>query len=548
MVSMTWCGCLCDAAEDAAEWVEDTVNDCVDAVADAVTDAVETVGGWIEDAAEWVKETAESVGECIADVAEKVWDWITETASNVWEWVKEVAGDVWEWTTGAIDTAWDWVCEASSTAWDWISNAAKTVWDAIVIAANAVADFVEEKVVPFLLDVLWVLTHIDDLLIAGALGLICLMTGQDEKEYDVIEGMFMLDEEALSDRLVAFLPIEKKYVIVSDIHLFVAGDPLDKFRQIGNHELYQVVLATYYASGHTLIENGDIEDLWMRETTLSGALLEETFDVLGYPFGDILQEDYEENRVRSQAVKIFNNNADVYQTIRNLFHNTGRYIRILGNHDDFWRNSEYLEGLQIVYPGIEVFDYVFLGNYDDNPHSHSGQSPRVIVAHGHQLDAWNNHVCRAAGAMITEAVSGIPSLAASVVERSEWEEKLNGLGFDNELSESIASIDEEEFYENITDNFRNQPYVPEFILGHTHHALKDPLLSGWTHIPALKWTGEGRFPEYTNDGTAGRWEQFIWCVTVENQQISVHGWTWGSDGNPLMYTFEGRDSNYLRAV
>lgn len=139
-------------------------------------------------------------------------------------------------------------------------------------------------------------------------------------------------------------------------------------------------------------------------------------------------------------------------------------------------------------------------------------------------------------------VSGIPSLAASVVERSEWEEKLRGLGFNNELSESMFAIDEVEFYETIEDDFSNHLYVPQFILGHTHKALKDPLIPGWMY------RDEWRFSEYINDGTAGRWEQFIWCVTVEDGTVKLHGWTWGSDGKPHVYTFTGGFADYLQVA
>jgi hypothetical protein len=240
-------------------------------------------------------------------------------------------------------------------------------------------------------------------------------------------------------------------------------------------------------------------------------------------------------------VKIFDNNQDVYQTIRALFHDKQRFVRLSGNHDDAWRSEDFLPGLQLMYPGLQVADYALIGDYAAAPLAY-GSTPRVIVAHGHQLDAWNNSVCRAAGAAITESVSGIPSLAASVTERSEWEKNLAGLGFPNELSEDIASIDELEFYETIENDFSNYPYVPQFILGHTHRALEDPLIPGWMY------RDEWNFTEYTNDGTAGRWEQFIWCATVENGAVALHGWTWGSDGKPFGYQFKGGYADFLRPV
>jgi hypothetical protein len=333
-----------------------------------------------------------------------------------------------------------------------------------------------------------------------------------------------------------------------NLHLFVGGDPLDRFKQIGNDQLYQVMLLSYYSAGYSLIENGDIEDLWMREQSLSAEIYEDLLGSLGFPVGDYLEDEYEDNRVRSQAFKIFDNNAEVYNVIRNLFHNNSRFIRVAGNHDDYWRSEEYLPGLQMVYPGIKVFDYVFIGNYEDGLHNHNNNSPYYIIAHGHQMDAWNTYACRTAGAYITESASGIPSLAAEVTERSEWENKLLGAGFENELSESLASIDEVEFYQNITDDFSDQPYTPHFIIGHTHHGLKDPLLPGWDYNPSLRWTGEGRFSSYTNDGTAGRWEEFIWCASVDQGRVGLHGWTWDTNGNPIVYNFDGTGSNNLQAV
>lgn len=540
---MSWCGGLCDAVEDAADAVVDAAEDAVDAVTDAVDDALDYVSEGLEELGEWVEETAEDIAELVEKVATKVWDWITETASNIWDWIKKVAGDIWEWTTGALEDAWDWVKEAASDAWDWISSAASTVWEAIVDIADKIVDFIEEKVVPFLTDLFWILTHIDDFIIAGIRGLLCLLTEQDEKEYDLIEGMYMMDKEALSDRIISFLPNNNKYVIFSDHHLFVGGSELDKFRQLGNHELYKLVLASYYVNGFTLIENGDIEDLWLHDPSLGEAIYDEVTDVLGWPIGTAMEEDHEDARIRHQAVRIFDNNSDVYQTIRNLFHNNGRFVRLVGNHDNAWRKGKYLKGLQVIYPGIKVYDYAFVGNYPNYLPVYQNH-PEVIIAHGHQLDAWNNSVCQNAGASITEVASGISSLATSTVTKRDWKSKLNGSGFDNQLSESLMSIDELEFFETIEKDFSNHFPIPQFVLGHTHKALKEPLIPGMPgHIIIDGW----RFNEYTNDGTAGRWEQFVWCVTIENSNVNLHGWIRGDDGVPYALNFSGGYSEYLQA-
>lgn len=535
---MSWCGCICDTVETAVDLAIDFAEDMIDDVTDVVEEACEIVGEALEDSIDWVSETAEDLSELVTTTATAIWGWVTETGESIWEWIKQKAGDVWEWTTGALEDAWDWVSETAVDAWDWVSSTAETIWDALVILTENIDQLVEEKVIPFLLDAFWLLGNIDEIVFAGLGGLYCLLTGQDEKEYNVIEGMFLLDEEILASRRVAFLPVTDKYVIFSDHHLFIAGDSLDRFRQLRNHELYQAILATYATAGYMLIENGDIEDLWMKDTTLGGIIRERITDALGWPLGTIIEEEYEDYRVRSQAVKIFDNNADIYQTVRALFYDQDHYIRLVGNHDDYWSSEDYLPGLQVIYPNLNVYDYVFLGDYDEQ-NQHNNKSPEIIIAHGHQIDAWNNAACRDAGATLTEFASGIPSLAAGIVERSEWEPKIDNQMLENELAGG-AVMDEPEFHQIISSTFNNYPYIPEFIFGHTHHALIDP------YVPEsiVQW-----FDEYTNSGTAGRWEEFIWCVTVENGRVGLHGWTWEGnkhDKKPQKYTFGGHYADYLQ--
>jgi hypothetical protein len=538
---MSWCGSLCDGVEDAARAVEEAVEDAVDTVVEAVEDAASAVTEFAEEAAEFAIETASGIGEFVAEVADRVWDWITETADSVWDWIKKTAGDIWEWTSQTTEAVWDWVKETASDAWDWIVNAASAIWDALVHVAEKIEEFWTETLAPFLLDALWVLTHLDEFILSLGVGLACLMTRQDDREYDLIEGMFRLDEDMLALRQVAFLPAKSSYVVFSDHHLFVRDDPKDAFRQLGNHDLYQAVLAVCYGAGFTLIENGDVEDLWMREESLGEAVREATFDILGFPFGDLLEADYEDYRIRSQAVKIFENNADVYQTIRTLFHNQGRYVRVVGNHDDVWRSQTYLEGLQLMYPGLPVYDYVFLGDYQPGVNAHGGHQPDVIIAHGHQVDGWNTYACRVAGEGITESGSFFPSMAAGTVKRSDWGAKLSGEGLNNVLHEGFTDINEVEFYKMYHKDFRSQPYPPHFVLGHSHSPRADACLPGWTGR-VNQWMDEGKFHEYTNCATAGRWEQLLWCATILNGIVDLEAWTSSETGQPQPIVFEG---NYL---
>lgn len=540
---MSWCGCFCGVASDLEEWVEDQVDAAIDIVVDTAEDAVGAVADFLEETWERVEEGVADLGEIVSDVAEAVWDWITETGISIWEWIKETAGDVWEWTTGAMEDAWDWARDTATDYWDRITTIADTLWDVLVTSIEAIKDFVVEDYLPFLADVLWLLVHIDDILVGGIISLGCLIFGnQDEREYDLIEGLFLLDPDALEDRKVAFLSDQNRYVIFSDSHLFIAGDPHDYFRQMGNHILYQIALESYFQTGYTLIENGDIEDLWLREVTLGSVFLNEATDVLGSPFGDFINNEFENNRIRTQAVKIFNDNQDVYQNIRRYYDN-GRYIRTLGNHDDAWASEEHLPGLQFVYPDIQVFDYILIGNYANQPLEY-GNSPKAIIAHGHQMEVWNTKICRIAAGMWTETFSFNyqERLTGRATTRSDWEPKFNGPGFANKLSESLSSFDEVEFYEMVENDFFYYPFIPKFILGHSHSPRENAEIPGWMS------RDEWNFSEYINGGSIGRWEQFIWCATFENGDAKLFGWTYDQNGVPRCYQFKGGYANYLQRI
>jgi hypothetical protein len=522
------------------EWIDNHVIDpAEDAIKSVIHSGEEFLG--------YLGELFTNIGEGIADIATQLWDSISKIAGGLWgffKWIKEKAGDVWEWTKGAMTEAWDWVREKAGDFWDIISGAAETIWGAINTAFKAIEEFIKENVLPFLLKVLWVIAHLDKIIFGFFLGLWCTINHQGDKEYDVLEGMFNLDSEAFRRRNVAFLPVSNKYVVFSDHHLFVAGDPNDKFRKMGNHELYKWVLSCYYMDGYTLIENGDVEDLWMREVTLENALMDTTIEIVRYIpiFGPLIENDYENNRIRSQAFKIFDNNADVYQFIRNLYHDEGRFIRLVGNHDDYWGSNDFLPELQFVYPGLEVFDYAFIGNYGTDKHQHLGVKPFIIIAHGHKLDDWNNSICSLVGEWATEVGSGIGK-ASNSVPLTEWDPKFKGSGFDNVLGESAIENDEVDFYDTVEKDFSKYPYIPHFILGHSHTPRQAPMNPDWKNIPddVMMPQDIRCFSEYTNEGTTGRWEQFIWCATIENGNVSLYGWTWGPDGKPHPYKFLGEN-------
>jgi hypothetical protein len=529
---MSWCGDYCEIADEIVDVVVGPAEEACEDLANAVNEGLATLGEYAKYVGTTVEEGFEDIETVIVEAARWTWDYISNTGVALWEWVKAVATDIWEVTASSLEAAWDWLRESAYDIWDFVSNVAESVWCAVVAIAEKVWAVVEDDLVPLLIRELWILTHVQDFVLGFLGGLVCIIMGGKETGYTVIEGLYNLDEDLLKERMVGFFPKTTKYVVFSDHHLFTSGSSIDKFREMGNHELYIAALAAYYEAGFTLVENGDVEDLWFRDVTIQETVQDEITDIL-WPFASSLEDDYEDARIRSQAIKIFENNADVYQTIRNAFHNSGRFIRIAGNHDQAWRESKYLRGLQVVYPGIEVFDYAFIGEYGSDIHSHSGQTPHFIITHGHELNIWNRPGCAYAGSQMTEAASGETWYSVSYIPRAQWMRELRGVGFDN-----TPSDDEDDFYDRYRKDFSDKWPPPYFILGHSHDARHQPMAKDFELIPS-SLASDYRFLGYSNCGTAGRWESFVWCVAIVQNDVLLQGWTWGDDGKPVMYTFSG---------
>jgi hypothetical protein len=507
-----------DTVGDAAEATVDYVTDTAENVADAVADAADVVAGAIADAVgesiEFLEETAETIGEAITTAIEDAAEWIKSAAIDVANWIADAASDTWTWVKNAAEDVWDalesagaWIAEAADKAWEWI----KSAWE----------DFKE-----FLVKAIWVITHIDDILYGIIVGGICLLLGLDEKDYPLLRQIYD-GVPALRDKLkVKKMPSSLEYVVFSDFHMFQGGSDLDKFRILENDKLYMSVLSKYADKKYVLIENGDIEDLWMREPSLGGALIDQTFDCVGGPFGEVLDEVYEGSVRKRQLGGIIANNVHVYGWIRDLFHDKGRFIRTVGNHDQQMRDGELLDGIRTVYDGVDIYDYVFIG-----VHSHGIPigGPDVIIGHGHQFDAWNTRTCaKMAGEAITETVSGVSRWAASTKSHGYWQSRLDGKGFDNELSDLTfttfffeqQSVDEPELRDLLEEAFEDAPKQPHLVLGHTH-------------TPRYRAADEdGRvFANYTNTGTAGRFDDLIWCVEIVKGEPSLHAWHW-ENGKP----------------
>jgi predicted phosphodiesterase len=129
-----------------------------------------------------------------------------------------------------------------------------------------------------------------------------------------------------------------RYVIFSDQHKGVRNGA-DDF--LCCERAYNAALAYYFAAGHTLIELGDVEELWEE---------------------------------RPAAV------LDRYKHTLELtakFHQAGRYLRVYGNHDDNWSFEDQVAGLlRPVYgDDLEVYESIRLLDH---------KLGTLWLTHGHQ--------------------------------------------------------------------------------------------------------------------------------------------------------------------
>jgi len=133
-----------------------------------------------------------------------------------------------------------------------------------------------------------------------------------------------------------------RFIIFSDQHKG-ARDGADDFRRC--EQAYNAALAYYYAAGYTLVELGDVEELWEERP------------------GPVLAA-YQHSLMLSAR-----------------FHTAGRYLRIYGNHDDAWSFPDQVQRfLSDIYgSGLQVYESVRLRFMD-------GEQERGIIwlIHGHQ--------------------------------------------------------------------------------------------------------------------------------------------------------------------
>lgn len=216
------------------------------------------------------------------------------------------------------------------------------------------------------------------------------------------------------------LPPKHRFVIFSDHHKG-SGDRADDFRNC--RKTYLTALENYYQRGFTLIILGDAEELW---------------------------EDSIQNVLATYA--------DVFESERR-FH-PDRYLRVVGNHDNFWENRNNVETyLQPFFPGIQIYSGLVM-SYNAGLHT----TGDIFLAHGHQ------------GTIDAEALGFITPVVLPIYRRIQ---NLTGIG------QTSPSKNECLVGEHDTRMYRwaSQKKKLLMIAGHTHR----PVWSSRTHLEKLLW-------------------------------------------------------------
>jgi len=263
------------------------------------------------------------------------------------------------------------------------------------------------------------------------------------------------------------------------------------------------------------------------EPTLDGAIVDEFFDVIGAPLGELLDAGYERRVRLNQLRQVMQNNSDIYPVIREGFHDQGRFIRTVGNHDLELLHSEFRDELRTAYPDIVANEYVLIVPVDAT--GDEGY-PSVAIAHGHQFDAWTNPTC---GPMAGEVITESFSWASEGADRTwsyeddsapllDGSSVVGGNGFENQLvgtGSGMISFGPGMKPRHVDEVELNAERQPRLILGHTHEPrdmAHDEDATVWQR--------------YANTASAGRYEGLVWCVEIEDGVPGLHAWRWTEDG------------------
>lgn len=304
-----------------------------------------------------------------------------------------------------------------------------------------------------------------------------------------------------------------KYVIFSDLHRFVSGDT-DFFTQNRAADLLKSLLRHYALQSYTLIENGDVEDLWRRDS--------------GNPHIDNALGAGTRSSNKSLLRAIAESHTALYHQINSDFVATDRYFRTAGNHDIALLES-YMKRLisNEILHGVEVHEFLLIK--DSTPHRFSH-----LITHGHQSDNFNRAGCEWFGESVTRLVTrffevpilgefmkGISSAEPDVTE--QFTKGRRNVLDSHEYLGMYATLDEPGLYNTYQDH-AGRVDLPWLIAGHSHdpkyvpgvESLDDGCDGAASTIPPA-WGPQVKPPVggYLNTGTTGMMKDIVWFAVIE---------------------------------
>ncbi|MFX0141345.1 MAG: hypothetical protein ACFFDN_47345 [Candidatus Hodarchaeota archaeon] len=503
---------IVDAGEDAVDWVEDNVVDpivdAVDDIADYVQEnLIDPTVEFFEDACEWITDVVSDVGDAI----EKAWGDVTQFFTDVLDGIIYYADIAWNFIIDQSSKAWDWIKEGVDSAVDWLINAAETVYE-----------FVVEEAIPWIVSLVKLIPAaikaFGALLILPLCYLYHEIFGDDDSK--IIEGIAEHKPRLMDEYRIKRISIKQKFVIFSDLHMYVEGD-LDFFKNNYNWMIYRHALNYYADNNYHLIENGDVEDFWMRGGSIKG-FVQTISEPLPWPY---YSEAFESSAFLTgnqvHAFNVFLNNIDIYSFIKQKFHDKNKYTRIIGNHDDVWSDYERMDPIfNTFYPNENVNDFCTIERDDVT---------EIIISHGHYGDIFNMPLCNFAGKALTEVASHLYEVSFGAINlfstsKNEWEDEWDGYGFNNELQDinifKFVSFSEVDLYEDIENIYGDSIVQPYIILGHTHNP-KD-----YSGVPNYMFKDDWNWNEYSNSGSVGMWEDIVLGLEINypDQDVIVVAW------------------------
>lgn len=525
-------GGLVDLSEDLASGA----IDMADAILERADELLENGAGWMEDRWEDIEDFAEDMERFAEEAA--------EATQERWEAFEEGLEDFLADLADALDEAWNRFVNDMEAYGEWLKDQVDSAVDWLIAATDAVLSWVVDDLIPAVISLIklhWVIAK----LLGGLLALaMCWIASQftEPEEVSVMKAVTERHPRMLAEFRIEELPVEANYAVFSDHHLFVDGE-YNFYENLGNAAIHRWALMQYAGMGYSVIDNGDVEDFWMRGGSAKGHILD-IADTLPYPYHYAAYVDAAATSAfHAHAVNVFIDNAATYSLVDQLFVANGRYARTIGNHDDVWDRTDMQLLFDFVYQRpVVANDYILLEDSDT-------KETRFLIGHGHQADIFNMQLCDYAGKLVTEAFSEATEVSPELLGRvkkfqrskQEWSDELNYPGFTNQLADfdmsKFVSMDETELYDEIEDEYHDDPAQPHLVLGHTHNIKHDAVVPG---AARRVWR------EYSNTGTTGMWEECVTCLEILHGTVMPMIWRLDENNRPRRYLLvPGPENAYL---